>query len=87
MDKCSTSSPPLAQPYNILGYAAFSLAGLYFAFLSNDPSQGPMFLGLALIFDPYDQSVKWGERPLWVRSLLVVHCTVAIISLIHLFLS
>jgi hypothetical protein len=87
MDKASTTSKPLSQPANILGYIAFTLAGLYFAFLSNDPSQGPLFLGLALVFDPYDQSVKWSERPYWVRTLLLAHCIVAIIALVHLFLS
>jgi hypothetical protein len=87
MNKCTSTPRPLAQPANILGYLVFTLAGLYFAFLSNDPSQGPLFLGLALVFDPYDQAVKWSERPFWVRALLLAHCIVAIIALIHMFLS
>lgn len=87
MANAPSAPKTLSQPANIIGYLAFTLAGLYFAFLSNDPSQGPIFLCLALVFDPYDQAVKWSERPLGVRALLVIHCIVAIISLIHLFRS
>ena len=36
-----------------------------------------MFLALALIFDPYDQTVKWNERPRWIEILLIAHLGVA----------
>lgn len=87
MDKASATPRPFSQPGNILGYLAFTLAGLYFAFLSNAPSQGPLFLCLAMVFDPYDPLVKWAERPLWVRGLLLVHCTVAILAFVWLLRS
>lgn len=87
MHKTAATPKPASQRWNIVGYLAFTIAGLYFSFLSNDASQGPMFLCLAFVFDPYDRSVKWGDRPMWVRALLLVHCIVAIVALVHMFLS
>lgn len=87
MHKTATTPKPVSQRWNIVGYLAFTIAGLLFTVWGSDSTQGPMFMALALIFDPYDQSVKWGDRPWWVRAWLLVHCIVAIVAFVHMFLT
>lgn len=77
MDKANTPAKPIPTNLNRWGYAAFTLAGIFFSFWGSDATQGPMFMGLALIFDPYDQTVKWSERPRWIKILLIAHLGVA----------
>jgi hypothetical protein len=59
--------------WNKWGYGVFTLAGILFTFFGSDASQGPMFMALALIFDPFDQSQQWNERPRWQRAWLIAH--------------
>jgi hypothetical protein len=77
MDKANTPAKPIPTNLNRWGYAAFTLAGILFSFWSSDPTQGPMFMALALIFDPYEQTVPWNERPRWVKVMLYAHLGVA----------
>jgi len=60
-------------PFNRYVYIAFVLVGLYYAILSKEPMQATIYLGLALVFDPFNTSQKWDDRPLWQRGILVVH--------------
>jgi hypothetical protein len=77
MDKASTPAKPIPTKWNRVGYIAFTVAGIIFTFWGSDRTQGPLFMALALIFDPYDQSVKWNERPRWMKGLLIVHLGLA----------
>jgi hypothetical protein len=77
MAKADTLAKPIPANWNRVGYIAFTIAGILFTFWGSDPSQGPMFLALSLIFDPYDQSVKWNERPRWTKVLLIGHLGLA----------
>jgi hypothetical protein len=77
MEKVSTPSKPIPIKWNRFGYIAFTLAGILFTFWGSDRTQGPMFMALALIFDPYDQSAKWNERPRWMKALLIGHLGLA----------
>jgi len=36
-------------------------------------------MGIALIFDPFDQKMKWHERPLYQRVWLIVHVSIVFI--------
>lgn len=53
-------------------YAGFSLFGIY-KLVTCNYGEAAMHLGIALAFDPFNQSVTWKERPLWQRIWLVVH--------------
>lgn len=77
MAKADTPAKPIPANWSRVGYIAFTIAGILFTFWGSDPTQGPMFLALALIFDPYDQSVKWNERPRWTKVLLIAHLGLA----------
>ncbi len=43
----------------------------FFLFLLTDSGLGGSFLGLALVFDPFDQAVPLHERPRWQVALLI----------------
>ena len=32
--------------------------------------------GIALVFDPFDQAIKWSDRPLYQRIWLLVHVAI-----------
>ena len=48
MAKADTPAKPIPANWNRVGYIAFTIAGILFTFWGSDPTQGPMFLALAL---------------------------------------
>lgn len=56
-------------------YGAFVLLSLYFL-LTGSYADAATNLGIALIFDPFDQTVRWDQRPRWQRVWLIVHLLV-----------
>lgn len=73
MDKAERTAKPLPANWNRVGYLVFTLAGILFTFWGSDRTQGPMFMALALIIDPYDQSVPWNESPVRSKGLPSAH--------------
>jgi hypothetical protein len=71
--------------FNILGYVAFVIAGLYFSISNPSDSNGPMFLMLAFIFDPFDVKVKWSDRKNWQKGLLITHLIVSFFFFVRMF--
>jgi hypothetical protein len=66
-------------------YAAFVLLSVYF--LTTRQLESAMTnLGIALIFDPFDQKVTWSNRPMYQRLWLMVHATI-VMTLISYFLA
>jgi hypothetical protein len=57
-----------------LAYGMFLLLVAYYVFTANY-SDAVMNLGIALIFDPFDQAKTWAERPLYQRLWLLTHLT------------
>jgi hypothetical protein len=37
---------------------------------------GFTLFGIALAFDPFDQTITWKARPFWQRAWLVVHLAI-----------
>jgi len=62
--------------FNRWGYGAFVVLSLYFLFVSEDLNSAVINLGIALVFDPFDQSVPWNKRPLYQRVWLIVHLVI-----------
>lgn len=56
-----------------IAYALFVLLAMYQLFFRKDYIGGASSLGIALIFDPFDQSKTWNDRPFWQKSWLIVH--------------
>jgi hypothetical protein len=61
-----------ASRINTFLYLGFTLLGIYFL-ASNQIEQAPIYLGIALAFDPFDQTVTWKKRPLWQKAVLILH--------------
>lgn len=59
--------------WNKWAYILFALYGIYLVLLQKDFSQSAIYLGLALAFDPFDQSIPWKERASWQKGLLILH--------------
>ena len=59
--------------FNKFLYIGFLLIGLYQVFFSTDYLQTASSLGIALAFDPFDQTVTWKDRPFWQRAWLIAH--------------
>ena len=53
-------------------YILFLLTGLMFLYFK-DISQAVIFLGLAIVFDPFDISVSFNQRPFYQKAWLIVH--------------
>lgn len=68
-------------------YAGFLLLGLYFLLFSKDLSQFVINIGIALVFDPFDQKIIWKDRKTWQKAWLIIHAVIAIASAVVLFTS
>jgi len=74
-----------SKNFNIVGYIVFLIAGIYFSFIAVDKSTGPMFLFLAFIFDPYDQTVSFYKRKPLEQATLYAHLILAFAAAIYVF--
>ena len=63
----------LTKGFNRIGYVLFLLLAAYQALVKKDFIEAASSLGIALVFDPFDQKVTWNERPLWQRVWMMVH--------------
>jgi uncharacterized membrane protein len=68
-----TSNSEIAENFTFrIIYGAFVLLSIYF-FFTGDLSNATINLGIALVFDPFDQKVTWAKRPVYQRAWLIVH--------------
>ncbi len=56
-------------------YIGFTVLGLY-RLLTANYGDAAMNFGIALAFDPFDQSKSWKDRPLWQRLWLIIHLAI-----------
>jgi hypothetical protein len=57
---------------NRMGYAAFTIFGLIQLIAGSDKINGAGMLGIALIFDPFGQSINFYKRPARQQAWLYV---------------
>lgn len=62
---------------NRIAYLFFMLTGLVY-FIKKDFSNTLIYWGLALIFDPFNPSVRWDDRPLYQRAWLCVQLSIVV---------
>ena len=62
--------------YNKYLYIGFVLFGLYELLIKHSPAEAVSQLGIALIFDPFDQAQPWNERPTWQKIMLYFHLAI-----------
>jgi len=58
---------------NKIAYILFILLSIYQACFNKDFMQAAASLGIGLVFDPFNQDVKWNDRPYWQRAVLIIH--------------
>ena len=68
------------------GFSGFAYAGLLLLSVVyllglKEPSNVAICLGIALAFDPFNQSTPFPERPLYQRIWLLIHLLLAIIAM------
>ncbi len=64
--------------FNRVMYTGFIVMSGYFL-IRGQILDAASNLAIALIFDPFDQKIRWQQRPLIQRSLLIVHVLVVFI--------
>lgn len=72
----------VSEKFNRILYTGFVMLAMYFLIFSGDVSQAMANLGIALIFDPFDQKQKFTERPLYQRTWLIIHLILVFVLLI-----
>ena len=66
----------IPSPLNKLAYGAFTLLGIFLYIYNGSVSDGLMYMALALVFDPFDQSVRWNNRPFYQKAWLIAHLVI-----------
>lgn len=61
-------------------YGGFTALGIY-KIVTGHFGDAAMYFGIAIAFDPLDQTITWKERPVWQRAWLVVHLAICAGSL------
>ncbi|ADB38728.1 hypothetical protein [Spirosoma linguale] len=73
----STNTRHLSVKFNRIMYGAFVLLSAYFL-ATGSYHDAAVNLGIGLIFDPFDQTVRWDNRPRWQRVWLIIHLVVIV---------
>lgn len=68
-----TTAKDISPAINRWAYGGFILLSFYFLFVNNDVLTAASNLGIAMIFDPFNQSTKWVDRKTWQKAWLLVH--------------
>jgi hypothetical protein len=79
----AAKSLDFSKKFNRILYVGFIIMAAYFVFISKDYGSALSNAGIALAFDPFDQQVKWNDRPLYQRVWLIVHVTLVLAGLIY----
>jgi hypothetical protein len=59
--------------FNKYLYIGFVLLGLYELWVKKSALEAATQLGIALIFDPFDQNQPWKERTKKQKAILIIH--------------
>ena len=68
---------PATKNVNKILYAGFVFMSIYFL-VTKDFSQSMVFLGTALIFDPFNTQTPFDKRPVYQRVWLIVHLAITL---------
>jgi len=73
--------------WNSLAYGIFTLMGIFHWLLNRDSDMAVTYLGSALIFDPFDQRVKWENRPAYQKVVLTSHLLIFFAAFIYMLVA
>ena len=72
------------QVYRVI-YGLFLILSVYNVF-SDNLEQAVINMGIALIFDPFDQSIKWQDRKMFHKVWLLTHLALTLIGAAYLLI-
>jgi len=81
MESTRKTTKNITKPVNKLFYTLFVLLGSYFLVVNQDYGVAMSNLGIALIFDPFNEKVSFPRRPLYQRIWLITHLTLVFVLL------
>ena len=67
-----------------VAYSLYMILVIY-SFVKGDYVWAFTNLGIALVFDPFDSTVKWQHRPLHQKAWLLSHVALMLTGLIYLY--
>lgn len=79
----SAGTTPKFSPFNRYAYAVFMVLVVYL-FIKGDYEWAFANMGIALIFDPFNPSVKWQQRPMYQKVWLLVHLALTFAGLFYI---
>lgn len=62
--------------FNKFIYIGFILFGIYELVYKHSAGDAATYMGIALAFDPFDQSQPWKQRPNWQKAVLIIHLAI-----------
>ena len=71
---------------NRLAYILYMVLVAYL-FIKGDIEWAVSNLGIAMLFDPFDASVKWKDRPRFQKAWLIVHFALTFAGFLYLILN
>jgi len=63
--------------FNRVAYCLFVFLAIYQIAIRQDYIDAASSMGIAMIFDPFDTTVTWKDRPLYQRAWLIIHLAIA----------
>ena len=71
---------------NRLAYSIFLLVGVYYLAFAHDAGKVVVYFGLSLVFDPFNPSVKWPDRPVYQKIIPIVQVIIVMSAFVFMFI-
>lgn len=68
--------------YNRVLYGLFVFLMIFYVLIKQEYLDAASALGIALLFDPFNQKTPWNERPIWQKMWLIVHLLLVLVLFI-----
>ena len=78
METMNKANSNFSTRFNQALYGLFILLAVYQLFVAKDYINAASSMGIALIFDPFDQEIPWNKRPNWQKAWLLIHLAIAV---------
>jgi hypothetical protein len=79
----STGTTTKFNPFNRYAYVVYMILVVYL-FIKGDYDWTFTNMGIALVFDPFNPSVKWQQRPMYQKVWLLVHLALTFAGLFYI---
>ncbi len=81
----TAKSKAQSNKINRYAYILYMVLVLYLV-IKGDYDWAVTNMGIALVFDPFDASVKWQDRPPYQKGWLMMHVAIMVIGFVYVFL-